>query len=213
MTPGKTLTGNIVGGGTATLDYSAFTSSVRANLRTGKVVGVSGTVSGVLNITGGQGDDILIGNGLGNTLIGGGGNDVLVANGGNATLVASAGGQSILIAGNYTGTGAATLQGSSNGSDLLIAGSTNWDNNITALNALIAEWGDTSEDAATRIGHIMGTTSGGRNGSTYVLNAVTVTASNGKNTLTAGAGAVDLFFASVGDTITDPSGNGTVILL
>jgi hypothetical protein len=95
------------------------------------------------------------------------GNNVLVGGAGNDTLYAGSG-RDILIGGS----GANTLVAGS-GDDILIAGYTSYDNNITALLALSAEWGRTDANYATRVAHLQGTLSGGLNGS-YFLNTSTV---------------------------------------
>ncbi len=95
------------------------------------------------------------------------GNNVLVGGAGNDTLNAGSG-RDILIGGS----GANTLVAGS-GDDIMIAGSTSYDNNITALLALSAEWGRTDANYATRVAHLQGTLSGGLNGS-YFLNTSTV---------------------------------------
>src|SRR5205807_481723 len=47
---GALLTGNIVGGGSDTLDYSAYSTSVTVDLQTGIATGVGGFVSGIRTI-------------------------------------------------------------------------------------------------------------------------------------------------------------------
>jgi Ca2+-binding RTX toxin-like protein len=64
------------GGGTNTLDYSAFTADVTVNLRTGTATGLSGFE--VQNVTGGSANDILVGNDAANVLDGGAGRDILI---------------------------------------------------------------------------------------------------------------------------------------
>src|SRR5262249_61406382 len=59
------------------------------------------------------------------------------------------------------------------GDDILIGSTTHHDANVTALNALAAEWRRTDADLATRIGHLNGSQSGGLNGG-YLLNTTTV---------------------------------------
>jgi Ca2+-binding RTX toxin-like protein len=124
-------------------------------------------------------------------------NNILVGQGGNDTLQGGSG-RDILIA----GTGAGMLKGGS-GDDILIGGYTSYDGNITALLAIMAEWGRTDADYNTRIAHLMGTQSGGLNGS-YFLNGTTVFDNGLTDALEGGAG-MDWFFAHTstknGDTI------------
>jgi len=126
--------------------------------------------------------------------------------------VASTNGHSILIGGNHTGGGAATLQGG-NAGDLIIAGTTTYDTNgpagginLAALNAIMAEWSNANVAFATRVAHITGTQSGGRNGTTYLRAGTEVLSSNSLATINAGTSpstaAIDLVFDS-GDTVND----------
>jgi Ca2+-binding RTX toxin-like protein len=82
-------------GGADTVDYHRFSSSVRAELDTGRGTGVNrgfdGGLIDVENATGGPGRDWLIGSDADNVLIGGGENDVLLGLGGNDTLIGGAG--------------------------------------------------------------------------------------------------------------------------
>src|SRR5262249_23834779 len=65
---GFQLAGAINGGaGRNALDYSAYASDVYVNLRTGVATGVGGGITNVHDVTGGAGNDILVGNG-GNVL-------------------------------------------------------------------------------------------------------------------------------------------------
>jgi len=63
--------------GSDTLDYSGYLTDVTVNLTTGDLGGGVGTVTGIENITGGQGDDTLTGDDGANILIGGLGRDSL----------------------------------------------------------------------------------------------------------------------------------------
>ena len=63
------------------------------NLATGAASGAAGTdsISNIENITGGGGNDTLVGDGNANTIVGGAGNDTLVGGFGADTLTGGAG--------------------------------------------------------------------------------------------------------------------------
>ena len=72
------------GGGTDTYDASAITTAVTINLNQSKATGVDIGTDVVLNMEnaiGGAGNDLVVGNALGNVLVGGAGNDQLNGNG------------------------------------------------------------------------------------------------------------------------------------
>ena len=73
------------------------------------------------------------------------------------------------------------------GGDILIGGTTDFDTNAVALTAMLAEWGRTDLSYQDRIAHLMGTVSGGLNGS-YLLNATTVHDDAAVDQLYGGAG-------------------------
>ncbi len=132
------------------------------------------------NLTGGSGDDTLIGNGLNNTLTGGDGDDILTGGAGNDTLLGGDG-NNILIG----GLGNDTLTGGAD-EDLLIGARYTLEADAAALNLLRAEW--TSADSfSDRIAHLLGTLAGGANGSS-TLKPTTVKEDSAKDTLTGGAG-------------------------
>ena len=82
------------GGGTDTYDASAITTAVTINLNQSKATGVDIGTDVVLNAEnaiGGAGNDLVVGNALGNVLIGGAGNDQLQGNGGADTMSGGAG--------------------------------------------------------------------------------------------------------------------------
>src|SRR5262249_39655767 len=62
----------VAGSGVNTLSYASFTTGVRVSLQDGTATGFT-AISGFLNVTGGSGDDILIGDANNNTLTGGAG--------------------------------------------------------------------------------------------------------------------------------------------
>jgi hypothetical protein len=131
---------------------------------------------------GGDGNDTLdtSGSSANNVLEGGAGDDTLKAGGGRDLLVG--------------GLGADVLHGA-DGDDILIGGTTDHDNNLAALNAIMAEWGRTDADHATRVKHLSGTLSGGLNAAT-LLTASTVHDDAAIDTLF-GEGGSDWFFAKL----------------
>jgi Ca2+-binding RTX toxin-like protein len=78
-----------LGGGTDTLTYAGSTSPVSVNLAAGSASGFS-SIAGVESVTGGSGNDTLVGNSAANTLSGGAGNDSLTGTG-NDALIGGAG--------------------------------------------------------------------------------------------------------------------------
>jgi Ca2+-binding RTX toxin-like protein len=78
------------GAGVDTLDFSAWTTGVNVNLKTGSATAVGGGAAGRVihfeNVTGGAGNDTLIGDDHDNHLVGGSGNDTLIGLGGNDIL-------------------------------------------------------------------------------------------------------------------------------
>src|SRR5262249_55406084 len=74
--PGAGVTGFIYDlGGSNTLDYSAWTANVTANLASGSPTGAGAGVRGAQNVIGGSGNDVLVGNDDSNRLEGGAGRD------------------------------------------------------------------------------------------------------------------------------------------
>jgi hypothetical protein len=139
----------------------------------------------------GSGTDTLnaIGSSANNVLVGGTGQDLLESGKGHNLLIA--------------GLGGSTLR-SSSGQDILIGGTTDYDSNLAALGAIMAEWGRTDEDFLTRMAHLNGTLGGGANGATLLTKA-TVHASGVSDKLSAGIG-LDWLFAAL-------SGPGKDVLL
>jgi hypothetical protein len=165
------------GGGSGTLDYSAYSSNVIVSLPAGRATGVYGFrdagISGFTTVRGGQG-----GTGTYNILVGDGG-DVLY--GGSDR-------RNFLIAGQSS----SRLYGS-NGDDILIGGRTDYDNNINALVGFMTVW-MSDEDASIRAARLQdGSMTGGLR-----LDRTTVHSNNGENVLrghSSSPGGHDLFFA------------------
>lgn len=127
--------------GTDTLDYLQYPGStpVFVNLGTGRATGASDGVTGIENIIGGLGNDILIGDAGVNVLNGSSGRDLLIG-----------------------GTGMDQLLGGP-GQDILIGGSTVYDANTAALLAIMAEWARGDQSYEQRVAHLR--LGGGHNGS------------------------------------------------
>lgn len=97
--PAGRLTGSLFGGlGANVLDYSALTTGVRVNLKAQTATGVDLSVFGIGGVTGGAGDDLLVGDDGRNTLTGGAGQDVLIG-GLGADLLSGGAGEDLVVAG------------------------------------------------------------------------------------------------------------------
>jgi hypothetical protein len=143
------------GGGINTLDYSAYVGNVLVDLPLGVATGLSGGIRHIQNVTGSQGNDLIVGDANANVLVGGTGRNVLIGGGGADRLDAS----------------------KSTGDNLLIGGTTNWDTNLAALQAVMAEWDRPDLGFADRRSDLLtGTNGQGKK----PLNVVTV---NGKQQL------------------------------
>jgi hypothetical protein len=184
---------NINGGGAPAgqgdwLDYTGFPSAVTVNLSTAKATGVTGFVSNIQDVFGGNFGNNLTGDAQGNILIGGAGADTILGGTGASLLI---GGK-----GNDTVTGGS-------GGDILIGGFTVYDqaHNEAALMSILAEW-QSGKSYAQRVFDLK--FGGGLNGPNTLVLGKTVIDDGGSDTLTGGShipGALDWFFAGVHDTI------------
>lgn len=158
-------------------------------------------------VDGGNGSDTMLGDAGDDTLTGGNGEDVMVAGDGNDTV--DGGNGSDLMIG---GAGADSLL-AGNGDDILIAGYTTFDDDLAALEAIMAEWGS-NHSYAQRVANLtgMGVNSGAQfrlNGSIYFVAdngdndpTTTVFDDEDSDTLT-GNNGTDLFFARLQGTAHD----------
>ena len=117
--------GNIQGGGSSTLNYSAYSSGVTVNLGTGTATGVTGTVSGITAVIGSNFNDTLNAGSVPNVALTGGlGTNTLSGTGAGDSVVESISSSYTLTNTKLTGTSAsftdnlsgitvATLTGSS----------------------------------------------------------------------------------------------------
>jgi hypothetical protein len=145
--PGGSIAASVDGGdGSNTLDYSHYTGNITVDLalNLGSLVnqGATGSVFHIARVIGSIGSDLLVGDANPTVLIGGTGRNILIADMGGASI--------------YGG----------GGDSIQIGGYTSYDQNLTALDAILAEW--TSADSlSTRRRDLRD--GGGLNG-TYILN-------------------------------------------
>lgn len=165
-----------------------------------------------LRLTGGLAIPALLFGGDGNDTLDAGGstaNNVLVG-GAGADALTGGSGRDLLIG----GLGADTLRGGG-GDDILIGGYTVYDTqinsgtstnviNLAALQAVMNEWTRTDATYSTRVNHLNGSLSGGRNGS-YFLTAKTVKTVYDDKAIDSlfGEAGLDWFFARTGDKYKD----------
>jgi hypothetical protein len=180
---GGSVTGAINGGGGVnTLDYSAYVGDIVVDLALGTATAVSGGIANIQNVTGSQGDDLIVGDANPNVLIGGTGRNIIIGGAGGDTI---------------TGGG---------GDNILIGGTTAYDTNLTALDAIFAKWSDPTlaigqRTQALKKGIVVG-------GQTYALNKSTVFADNAPDSLIGGPG-INWFFVDSDDTINNGAGPGS----
>ena len=151
------------------------TASLSGGNSANKIIADSFTL-GSVTLKGGNGDDVLIGGWLNDSLDGGSGRDVLIG-----------------------GNGADTLAGGE-GDDILIGGTSSLSNNVAALNAIMSEWSNLSNNYATRVANLLN--GGGANGATKLASPTTQNDSAAADKLSAGAG-FDWFFQSANDVLQD----------
>lgn len=193
-------------GGTAGNDIIQFLPSGTGGVQVIRNGAALGTFTGIdrLLAFGGPGNDIirvdrritlpawLFGGEGDNLLQGGGGNDVLVGGSGTNALIAGAG-RDLLIGGS-----GADILTSGGGDDILIAGSTNYDQNLAALDAVMAEW-TSSRTYLTRVANLSGTGKGPRaNGNVFLTVGTggTVHDDSSPDLLISGGG-MDWYFADL----------------
>jgi hypothetical protein len=146
------------------VDFGEGNDKLKVSAETiGNIVAYGG--AGNDHLSGGKGNDLLSGGAGNDKLSGGWGDDILLGDAGNDRLSGGPG-RDVLVG----GTGHDKLSGGGDG-DLLIGGSTVYDNNVTALRAISAEWSRRDVSEHERIRHIR--FGGGLNGA-WVLNPTTV---------------------------------------
>jgi uncharacterized delta-60 repeat protein len=180
------VSGTVGGGaGTDTLNYAAFTTGVRINLTLGTATGTGG-VSGIENVRTGAGNDVLVGNEVGNRLLGGAGRDILIG-----------------------GLGADDLRGGS-GDDMLVGSATIHDDDAAALELLMQEW-QRAIAYGTRVRHLLGTLGGGLNGAA-LLNGAAIQNDSAVDMFSGNQG-LDWFLRHAGERTPDRTGTERVTVL
>jgi hypothetical protein len=120
--PALTIDGR---GGTNTLDYSSYVGDVQVDLQPivnpqlglGYATGITGGIKNIENVTGSQGNDLIVGDANPNAVIGGTRRNILIG-----------------------GAGPDMLTGSVNQDNILIGGTTLWDKNLPDLMLIMHEW-------------------------------------------------------------------------
>ncbi|MDP2989064.1 MAG: calcium-binding protein, partial [Kiritimatiellota bacterium] len=231
------------GTGTDTLDFSASLSSITVNLATtASDQTVNGNLilrlSNVENVFGGDGDDILTGNGSANVLLGGNGNDILVGGAGNDTLNGGDGYDRVVQTANANQTLTDTLL-TGTGNDTLVSIEDAWLTGGAGNNRFtVSGWtgGTATIDGAGGTDTIVSSNDSDfvltdalltrSTGSVFTLSNIenaSLTGGNGDNlldasaftagnvTLSGGNGNDTLLGGSGNDTLTGGSGNDTYI--
>jgi hypothetical protein len=174
------------GGGVNNLTYAGYTGPVIVDLLIHSATGAGGGVFHIQNVTGGNGDNMLVGDAAANVLTGGTGRNVLIGDGGSDRLT---GGRQ---------------------DNLLIGDSTIWDANLTALQAIFAEWTRTDQSFHQRVAHLIsdGNSNNGLNGP-YSLDKKTANPDGAVDTLIGGDPAgLNWFFVTKNQDVYTPHNPG-----
>jgi hypothetical protein len=115
-----------------TLDYSQYLGDLIVNLPLGVATGLTGGITNIQNVTGSQGNDLIVGDALANTLNGGTGRNVVIGGAGADTVDVS----------------------KATGDNILISGTTDYDTNRTDLQAIFDEWTRTDLGFNDRFGDL-----------------------------------------------------------
>jgi hypothetical protein len=148
---------------------------------------VGGGIKNIQNLTGSQGNDVLVGDANANVLIGGTGRNVIIGDGGTDTIRGG---------GGY---------------NLLIGGTTSYDANLAALKALMQYWDNpnvANTGALDQLVNPLKSKNGVTvNGQVLVLNKTTVQNDNARDYLFGGTGQ-NWFIRDADDVINNGSGPG-----
>lgn len=170
----------------------------RASIESARLVGgisantIDTTAFGArVTLDGGLGNDVLRAGANNDVLLGGGGNDIMSGGAGRDMLIG--------------GDGLDTMSGGV-GDDIMIGARTTFDADMASLTSLMTTWTNTAVAYATRIGRslttsIVSTPLAPKFGPTTIV-------ADGVADLLVGEGGRDWFFATLGDSITDPNLGG-----
>jgi hypothetical protein len=158
------------GGGNNTLSYAGFNGDVVVNLRRHTATAVGGGVFSIQNITGGQRNSLLVGDGSVNVLRGGGGRSILIGGLGKDALFGGA------------------------GDNVLVGDATIFDEDAAALQAIFNEWNRTDASFEQRVSHLISGGSAGLNGA-FTLDKKSVVTDNAIDSLVGSALTLDWFLA------------------
>ena len=210
---GAGVSGNLQSGGSGAIDYSAYTSDITVDLQTATASGVGGTIAGIQSLTGGSGNNTLVGADVANVwnvtgLDTGsvtGGSAVTFA--GFQNLLGGAGGNTFVfsdgagVSGNLDGgSGAGTLDYSAYSSSVLVDLQTGFANGVGGSVADITTVnGGSATPAADGVYNLLigagGDTLNGGFGRRNILvagpKASTLNAGDGEDLLLAGSTAYD----------------------
>jgi Ca2+-binding RTX toxin-like protein len=183
---GGSLAGTLNGGGgTNTLDYSGYAGNILVDLPLALATAVAGGISNIQNVTGSQGDGLIVGDANPNVLVGGTGRNVIIG-----------------------GAGADTITGGG-GFNLLIGGTTSYDSNLPALQALMQYWDDPAATSLDQLVNPLKRKNGVTvNGQLLVLDQTTVQTDNAADSLIGGGGPNWFIRDKDGDTINNGNGPG-----
>jgi hypothetical protein len=155
------------GQGTTSVGYVAYTSDVFVDFQLGVATDIA-SFSGISQITGGAGRNILVGDGN-ESITGGTGVNLIISGGGSGRIIGGGAG------------------------DILIGGSTAYDQDQASLQAIMDYWTLSGDAYATRVANLQA-----GNGVPQLAAGVSVFANGAANTITGngneGTGALNLFF-------------------
>jgi Ca2+-binding RTX toxin-like protein len=123
------------GAGTNSLNYGPYVGDITVDLPLGVATGLSGGITNIQNVYGSIGNDILVGDANLNFLQGGTGRNLVIGGAGSDHVIGGL------------------------GDNMLIGGTTDFDQNLTALDDFMTEWLRTDLNFHQRVGDIM---TGGR---------------------------------------------------
>jgi hypothetical protein len=183
--PGASLSGTIDGGGGSnTLDYSAYSGDILVDLLLHSASLVGKGVFNVANVHGSHGNDLLVGDANANVLIGGTGRNVLIGDGGSDTITGGS------------------------GFNLLIGGTTVYDANLAALQALMQYWDDPNATTLDQLVNPLKSKKGVTvNGLVLMLNSTTVQNDAAADSLRGSSGP-NWFIRDKDDVINNGNGPG-----